>query len=119
MPFSKLDLAPQILNAGTTVIKVQGGWESFWRQHGGVVPTTPVDFDRQLVLGVFYSQRAGCTFEVDMIKEVRQARGLLTAEVGPLPDLGLCRMVVFPIDVVIVEVGPSAVSKVRFAGRVP
>jgi hypothetical protein len=56
---------------------------------------------------------------VDVIREVRHKGETLSVDVGKLPDLGPCRMVVYPIDVVAVEVPPSQALDVDFRGQVP
>jgi len=86
------------------------------------VPVPTVDFNRQTVLGVFYggSFHAGCRTRVDVIQEVRKEEGeTLSVEVRKLPDLGPCRMVVHPIDVVTVDAPPSQALDVDFKGKTP
>jgi hypothetical protein len=107
--------------SGTTVIRSRADWETFWKKHGGEGPVPTVDFNHQTILGVFYggSLRGGCRSRVDVIREVRHKGETLSVEVGKLPDLGPCRMVVYPIDVVAVEVPPSQALDVDFRGQVP
>jgi hypothetical protein len=107
--------------SGTTVIRSRADWKTFWKKHGGEGPLPAVDFDHQTVLGVFYggSFHAGCRSRVDVIREVRQEGETLSVDVRKLPDLGPCRMVVHPIEVVAVEVPPSQALDVGFRGQVP
>lgn len=107
--------------SGTTVIRSRFDWERFWKKHGGDVPVPTADFNRQTVLGVFYggSLHGGCRSRVHVIREVRQEGETLSVDVGKLPDLGPCRMVVHPIDLVAVDVDPSQALDVDFKGQVP
>lgn len=107
--------------SGTTVIRSGADWKTFWKKHGGEGSVPTVDFNRQTVLGIFYggSLHGGCRSRVDVIREVRQEGETLSVDVGKLPDLGPCRMVVYPIDVVAVEVAPSQALEVDFRGQVP
>jgi hypothetical protein len=123
VPFSNIEQAGRlrVQVSGTTVIRDRPGWEAFWQQHGGVAPAPAVDFDRQTVLGVFYGGafHSGCTSEVDVIRSVKLAHGRLEVRVDRLPDLGPCRAIVYPLDVVVVDAPPSQAFDVRFVGRVP
>ena len=106
---------------GTTVIRDRWEWDRFWQQHGGGADAPDVDFERQVVLGVFYggSLHAGCHSEVDVVAAVRHEGDALEILVGPLPDLGPCRAVVYPLDIVVAEVPAWDIRTVRFTGRVP
>lgn len=107
--------------SGTTVIRSRSDWKTFWMKHEGDVPIPTVDFNRQIVVGVFYggSLHGGCRSRVDVIRDVHQEGEILSVEVGKLPDLGPCRMIVYPIDVVTVNVSPSKALDVNFKGKVP
>jgi hypothetical protein len=121
--FSNLDRGEdlRVRISGTTVIRSRADWKTFWKKHGGKGPAPTVDFNHQTVLGVFYggSLRGGCRSRVDVIREIGQEGETLSVDVGKLPDLGPCRMVVYPIDVVAVEVPPSQALDVDFRGQVP
>ena len=125
VPYADLDEVAvlQVQIDGTTVIRSRSEWDMFWQQHkhsGG--PSAPeVDFERQVVLGVFYggSLHAGCRSEVDVVAAVRRDGDALEVLVGPLPDLGPCRAVMHPLDVVVADVPAWEARTVRFIGRVP
>ena len=104
---------------GTTVIRDQSRLESFARYPGGdLAPVPEVDFDRQLVVGVFYggSLHGGCGGDVEVVEAVRSEGDALVVEVGPLPDLGPCRAIVYPAEMVVVD---AKSWDVRFVGEVP
>jgi hypothetical protein len=121
VPFSDFEQADALYVpvARTAVIKDQPSWVAFWQQHGGEAQVPPVDFERQTVFGVFYGQQGGCTSKVDVVRSIHHGRSALEVAVGPLPDLGLCRAIVYPLDVVVADVPPSQVHKVTFVGKMP
>ena len=123
VPFADVEEAGalRVQVTGTTVIKGRSDWAQFWDRHGGPDPVPAVDFDRQFVVGVFYggSLRAGCRSEVDVVEAVERDGDAVRVRVGPLPDLGPCRAVVYPADVVVVDVSASEPVEVRFTGEVP
>ena len=113
---------------GTTVIRDSGSWQRFWSSHvsttgldGALIAAPTVNFERQTVVGVFYggSPRAGCASTVDVVRSVTEEGGVVQVSLGPLPDLGPCRAVVYPVDIVVVDVAPSMALDVRFVGDVP
>lgn len=120
IPFARLDLpASPVFVSGTTVIRDQSRLEAFARrQVGDPVPIPEVDFERHLVVGVFYggSFHAGCSGDVEVIEAIRDEGDALVVEIGPLPDLGPCRAVVHPAEMVVVDAQASAV---QFVGKVP
>ena len=120
VPFERLALPTSaVFVNGTTVIRDQTRLESFARYQGGdLAPVPEVDFERQLVVGVFYggSFHAGCSGDVEVVEAVRLEGDRLVVEIGPLPDLGPCRAVVYPAEMVVVD---AESFDVRFAGEVP
>ena len=118
--FERLALpASAVFVNGTTVIRDQSRLESFARfQEGDLAPVPDMDFERQLVVGVFYggSFHAGCSGDAEVVEAVRSEGDRLVVEVGPLPDLGPCRGVVYPAEMVVVD---ATSSDVRFVGEVP
>lgn len=133
VPWAPLDVEMKLSVgvSGTTLIRSEDQWQTFWRQHhrsiqdddGRNLNATPpaVDFTRQVVVGVFYggSPNAGCTDDADSIRRVSLEGRTLHVEVGPISDLGVCRMVVSPVQLVAVDVAPEAISRQRFTGEVP
>ena len=121
-------LRVQVTGTTVTVIRDRSSWERFWSGHVGTagpdgagIAAPEVDFERQTVVGVFYggSLHAGCGSSVDVVRSAREESGAVEVEVGPLPDLGPCRAVVYPLDLVVLDVPPSEALDVRFVGAVP
>jgi len=118
--FSRLALpASPVLVNGTTVIRNPSQLESFARRQDGELATvSEVDFTRQLVVGVFYggSFHGGCGGDVDVVEAVRTDGDALVVQIGPLPDLGPCRAIVHPAEMVVID---ATAGRVRFVGEVP
>jgi len=120
VPFERLALPAHPVHVnGTTVIREQWRLETFARGTSGeMVPLPDVDFERQLVVGVFYggSLHYGCGGPIEVVRAVRASGDALVVEIGPLPDLGPCRGNVYPAEMVVVD---AASRDVRFVGDVP
>lgn len=116
--FTDVEEAVTVRVSGTTVIHSESEWNAFWEQHGRSSSPPEVNFKQQMVVGVFWggSFHAGCRSEVDAIESVRRDGNVLEVEVGPLPDLGPCRAVAYPFDLIIVN---ARARRVRFEGKVP
>ncbi|PAP78411.1 hypothetical protein BSZ37_19275 [Rubrivirga marina] len=118
--FTRIALpARPVLVNGTTVVRGDYQLSAFTRSvNDSLISVPTIDFDRQTVLGVFYggSFHAGCRGNVETIEGIRLAGDALIVEVGPLPDLGPCRAIVYPSDMVVVN---ARATSVRFVGAVP
>lgn len=117
--------ALRVESSGTTVFTDAAAWAAFWRAHvnawdgaGVPLPVPEVDFARRTVVAVFWGGElhTGCTSDVDVFRDVREEDGALRVRVTALPDLGVCRAIVHPLQVIAVE---RAGQRVRFEGRVP
>ncbi|HEX8386100.1 MAG TPA: hypothetical protein VF576_07950, partial [Rubricoccaceae bacterium] len=101
-------------------------WGTFWIENHEnryqQLPTPPVpavDFGGRMLVGVFWGPQGGCATNatpVQVVEHVDRTGESLTVEVGPLGDLGVCRAVSWPVQ--IVEV-PRVEGEVSFSGRVP
>ncbi len=130
VPFDALALraALDVPVTGTTVIRDERTWTRFWAAHnqgfdanGQPLSAPAVDFTRQTVVGAFYggSFHAGCNSAVDLVETVREVGGTVEVQLGRLPSLGVCRAVVHPIDLVVIDVPPSETFDLRFTGHLP
>lgn len=126
VPFSKVEEAERLTVriSGTTVLRTADEWAEFWKRHETTIPARSapaVDFERQTVIGVFYggSLYSGCHSQVEVIQEVEQVGRWLEVSVSALPDLGVCRAIVHPLDIVVVDIPPAQALDVRFKGQVP
>lgn len=113
-----------ISTAGADVIRADSVYQRYWRDYRGLsdgygnkTPPPSIDFAEKMVLcvhyGTFYS---GCSNYVEVVERVGRIGDTITVTVARLPDLGPCRMVVSPIQMVTI---PQSSLKVVFAGEVP
>lgn len=109
--------------AGTAIIKDETTWLRYWRDYwnlyndSGKTPPPIVDFNKDMVIAIFYGNKySGCSKRVEVIKDIKQNRGLIKVHLGPLPFLGVCRAIVEPIQMVKI---PKSNLEVTFTGNVP
>lgn len=127
LTFRSLDEAAYLSadSAGTVVFNDAASWRAFWREHGAWSDSTntdslahapAVDFSRRTAVGMFWSPRSGCDNLVEAVEEVvRTAPHVAEVEIGPLPDLGDCEALVYPVQVITFEKS----RRVDFSGMLP
>jgi PrcB C-terminal len=95
---SSVDRARQV------VARTQAEWLETWRMHDYERPAPPVDFARQMVLGVFMGSRPTAGFEVD-ITRVHDEGGTLVVdyrETGPASRAVAAQVITSPFHLVAV-----------------
>lgn len=114
----------RVLEPAARAFRTEADWTAFWNEHvnvfydSGPVPAPTIDFDRNMVLGVFVGNQglSGCSNLAYLIKHTEISRGVLRVEVGKVSNLGLCAAIVYPLDVMVV---PKFSGRVDFVGFVP
>ncbi len=111
----------RVTEAETVVFRDEQAWEDFWYDHAdqGQLPQEPpkVDFNKYMLIAVFWgSGYSGCIEWVDAIESVVKEDTFINVHVGILPGLGLCDMIVYPLQVVRIE---QIDLPVIFTGDVP
>ena len=114
----------EVTTPGTRVFKDQATWDAFWQMHTPLAGSAPVlDFTQDMLIAVFWgTQGSGCFDFVDAIVNIRarvdavNTLGVIEVDIGPLPNLGSCAMLVNPLQVVTVE---ATITPVQFVGLVP
>ena len=110
---------------GTFVIRDTTQWEDFWTlQSGQSVPPVPtIDFDNKMIIALCWgSGYSGCQDVVSaitavcMIYDSEGNPDAITVQVDPLPPLGDCDMIVYPIQILELDASPLPV---RFTGQPP
>ncbi len=112
------------LTAGHEVIRGDAAWTALWEASWSItdgegVKTAPpaIDFSQKMVIGVFWGEGySGCGNSVEAIETIVQREGEIVVVVGPLPDLGLCDALVYPVQMVLVD---RSDLPVVFEGSVP
>ncbi len=110
-----------VTEAETIIFKNAQAWEAFWYDHTDQdnFPQEPpkVDFSQYMLIAVFWgSGYSGCVEWVDAIESVVKEDTFINVHVGTLPDLGLCEMIVYPLQVVKIE---QMDLPVKFTGDAP
>jgi hypothetical protein len=100
-------------DAKQVVVRTDAEWAKLWNQHSPDHQRPPVDFSRQMVIGVFMGSRPTAGFSVDIISTI-QANGVLTVryrEVLPPRNAVTAQVITSPFDLVTV---PMFAGDVRF-----
>ena len=115
----------KVYDAQTAVFESEDSWEDFWEENVPGIgsadkrpPPPAVNFDENILIAVFWGGNGygGCTSYAKAIQKVKSSNAMVSVHVGKLPDLGPCRMIVHPLQVIKVE---STGLAVVFKGHVP
>lgn len=99
-------------------------WSMFYLRHysgiqnGTTPPVAPqIDFDLNTLVGIFWGEQpSGCTHDAYAVDMVERRSSTLRITVGPLNDLGTCRMITYPQQYVII---PVRTNRIELAGQPP
>lgn len=115
----------KVQDSQTAVFKNKSAWTEFWNNHvtrvnsdGEKVSAPVIDFNKNMLIAVFWGNNgySGCSSFVDAIESVSLKKGMISVNVGKLPDLGSCLMMVSPLQVIEVE---KREQPVTFHGQIP
>lgn len=99
--------------AREVVVRSEAEWAALWRQHGPDRPRPPVDFTKEMVVGVFLGSRTTAGFSVEIVG-VEPSGGGLAARyrvARPAAEAVTAQVLVFPYHLVAV---PARTGTVRF-----
>jgi hypothetical protein len=104
---SNIDTARQI------VIRSAGEWTAFWRTHNFDKPAPHVDFDTEMVVGVFMGSRptAGYSLAITGVAEREGSLIVTYTESSPRPGTMAAQVLTFPYHLVAV---PKRTGTVAF-----
>ncbi len=106
----------------TVVFRRETDWVNFWNAHVDSVetngdPSPPeIDFDQNMVLGLFWGQTSGCTSMVEAIEAVRVKEKNVVVRVDDWTDGATCMALVQPRQVVKTR---ATNRSVQFEGDTP
>lgn len=116
----------RVYEAQTRVFRDSATWAQFWNKHVMVrdqnfelYPPPSIDFNRRIIIGVYWGYLyGGCrvTHRIEAIEGIYDAGDRIVVDVGPVPDLGPCRTMLLPTQVVSI---PRPDKPVEFTGKVP
>jgi hypothetical protein len=95
--------ASGIADPREVVVRSEQEWKTLWRQHAPSVPLPPpVDFTKEIVVGVFAGQRPTAGYRVEIFRVERESRGLSVVYrvEGPAKDAMLAQMLTQPFKLV-------------------
>lgn len=113
-----------VREAQTRVFRDSAEWGMFWNKHISLFdenyelyPPESVNFNHHTVVAVFWGcQYVGCRNSVNAIDGIYESDGQIEVELDPLPDLGPCRTVQLPLQVVTI---PHSEKPIDFTGKIP
>ena len=124
LDFSEIPSAQffRVQQPGTAVFRSEAEWKAFRDVHFMYILGMPImppiaDFEREIVIGIFWGTGyGGCRNVTQSIERVQIANNVVEVKVGPLSDLGSCKMLVAPLQIVKI---PKTDLPVVFVGNVP
>lgn len=113
-----------VRKAQTRVFRDSADWATFWNEHISLFdenhqlyPPTPVNFNRRIVVAVFWGcHYVGCRDSVNAIDGIYEVDDQVKVRIGSLPDLGPCRAIQLPVQVVTI---PRTEKPIEFISKVP
>jgi len=104
---SNIDAARQV------VIRSAAEWTSFWRTHNFDKPAPQVDFDKEMVLGVFMGSRptGGYSVKITGVTERDGSLVVTYSQTSPRPGAMTAQVLTFPYHLVAV---PKRSGEVKF-----
>lgn len=90
---------------GVFVFKDSDSWDSFCNEYwtgdypGNNIPRPEVDFEVDMVVGIFWGQTGGCYHWVNCVRAVFIRRDVIEVQIGR-PDLGSCDRIIWPKQII-------------------
>jgi len=107
-----------VMQPRQVVIRAADDWDTLWRQHAGADAQVPaVDFDREMVVGVFLGARntGGYAVEITGVEEAAGKVVVHYTETTPGRDTMLAQVITSPFHLVKVPRSDGEVSFVKDA----
>jgi hypothetical protein len=115
-----------VTDAGTDVYRDNESWAALWYEYwkgvgepGEEPPILPVDFNKEMVIAVFYGTGySGCTNWIEVIEEIVKRSGQIEVRIRSFSEqeLGPCDAPAYPLHMVKLE---KSCFPVIFVGEVP
>jgi protease stability complex PrcB-like protein len=104
----------QIMSAREVVVRTAAEWDALWRAHLPARQPAPVDFSKDMVVGVFLGSRPTPGYGVAIVSAVEEGNVLRVRyrETLPPPDAIAAQVITYPYQ--IVAIGKSAATDVKF-----
>ena len=104
--------------ARTVVVRSVDEWAALWRAHAADKPVPPVDFTKEMVVGVFLGSRPTAGYSVEIVGTKEQPDALIVEyrEGSPARDMMTPQVITTPFHLVAV---PKRSGEVRFSRLVP
>lgn len=104
----------------TVVFRTEAQWRDFWNRRvvvsesGNTPPPPSVDFGTEMVIGLLWGQRSGCSSTVDAIQKIAKGTRGTVVQVDDWTEGSICQALVQPRQVIRTK---KAVGPVKFEGN--
>jgi len=105
---SNIESATQVL------ARTEAEWQEWWRRHAGERERPPVDFNREMVVGVFMGSRPNAGYSTTILSSM-EVKGVLVVrytETIPPRDAVTAQILTFPYH--LVAIPKATVTDVKF-----
>ncbi|MBE3072450.1 MAG: protease complex subunit PrcB family protein [Acidobacteria bacterium] len=94
------------------VVRTQAEWVALWKRHGSGQPLPGIDFQAQMVVGVFLGARPSAGYSVEIVEVRKSGDGLIVEyrEAKPGPDRMAAQIVTAPFHLVSLDQQDGAVT---------
>ena len=104
-----------LTEARNAVIRDQASWEALWVENGGDLADLPsVDFERDVVIGVFLGDRTGYSVTIDRVRTLDTGVAVVFTEHAPGRFCVVAQVVTQPYALAKI---PASAAPVAFRGR--
>jgi hypothetical protein len=95
------------------VARTAAEWSAVWQQHNPDQPVPPVDFAKEMVVGVFLGSRNTAGFSVEVVSATPEQGALVVRyrQVSPPPGAITAQVITMPFHLVAV---PKTAGEVKF-----
>jgi hypothetical protein len=102
-----------IEDAKQVVVRTEGDWVKLWQQHSPDRQRPPVDFSKEMVVGVFMGSRPTAGFNVSIVSSFEKDGNVLVRYQETMPKAGAmtAQVLTFPYHLVAI---PKASGQVTF-----
>ena len=103
----------------TVVIRSSDEWSALWRAHAADKPAPPVDFTKEMVVGVFLGSRPTSGYSVEIVQTRQGPNGLVVEyrEGSPARDMMTAQVITSPYHLVAVQKSAGKVTFEKLGSR--
>jgi PrcB C-terminal len=104
----------QIMSPRQVAVRTQAEWDALWREHMPARPPAPIDFSKEMAVGVFLGSKPTAGYSVSIVSATEEGGALRVRyrETRPPADAITAQLITYPYQ--IVAVLKSSATDVKF-----